>query len=55
MNDNEDWDSELNDLVLQIFDIIPSYFDQREADKIAELIDAYVNKRLSSYPVEQRE
>lgn len=43
-------DPELRKLVEGIFNIIPSYFDEREARQIADLIREYVRGKL-----EQRE
>ena|GEM_PF-3932792 len=34
-------DDKLESLVNEIFKIIPSYYDERQASKIAELINAY--------------
>ncbi|MEN3325866.1 MAG: hypothetical protein V7638_673 [Acidobacteriota bacterium] len=39
-------DAELVDLVRQIFEIIPSYYDEREAAEIRSLVKGYVETRL---------
>jgi hypothetical protein len=39
-------DEELVDLVRKIFEIIPSYYDEREAAEISSLIKKYVETRL---------
>lgn len=39
-------DKELVELVKDIFNIIPSYYDRREAKQVEDLIRAYVEKKL---------
>lgn len=40
-------DGEIDELVRRIFGIIPSYYDEREADQIKWLVMDYIAKRLS--------
>ncbi len=42
----DDVDKDLTELVKDIFNIIPSYYDRREAKQVEELIRAFVEKKL---------
>lgn len=39
-------DTELAELVKEIFKVIPSYYDRREAKQVEDLIRAFVEKKL---------
>lgn len=43
---NQDVDPDLDRLVQEIFNIIPSYYDENEARKIKQLISEYVIRKL---------
>ncbi len=42
----DDADKELVELVKEIFSIIPSYYDRREAKQVEDLIRAFMEKKL---------
>lgn len=46
MSELEDDDVELDELVREIFNIIPSYYDEGEARAIKRLIHGYVSRKL---------
>ena len=45
-NERNQVDTALVDLVREIFEIIPSYYDEQEAAEISNLIKRYVETRL---------
>jgi hypothetical protein len=46
-----DKENELENLVKKIFEIIPSYYDEQEAEEIKKLINEYIEKNIIIPPL----